>query len=467
MRRCGVRGDEAKADNDRVGCGWGERLLGTDLLSRRSAVRYARAGDDAQLAYRVIAGAGSGTRDVVLVLAGTMSMEALFEDPVALRFVDGLADLGRLVIFDRCGIGLSDPPADSEVVTFARWCDDVEAVVAAAQVVRPVLVGSQLALAVELMYCDRHTDDVTSAVLINPSAIRFDRSIVLAQLQGEADSVALWNPSRADEPGFREWFNRAGQLGASPRLAERAYPPLSDDEVRDIEQAASRVRVPTLVLRRPAHPLCPPRASDPIMALVPGALRVDLPGEDLSAFGGEVDALLAEIFRFVTGEHRLPPAERILAAVLYSDLVASTDRTTALGDARWRRVLDRHDEIARACIGRRGGTVIKTTGDGILAILASATNALRAARELRAELLEQDLEVRVGIHVGDIDRRGDDISGVGVVIAARILNLAAPGEVLVSSATVSATTGEPIQFEPRGEHHLKGIPGTWPIFAAR
>jgi class 3 adenylate cyclase len=202
------------------------------------------------------------------------------------------------------------------------------------------------------------------------------------------------------------------------------------------------------------------------MALVPGAVRVDLPGEDLSPFGSEVDALLAEVFRFVTGEHRLPPPERILAAVLYSDLVASTDRTTALGDARWRRVLDRHDEIAQACVGRRGGTVIKTTGDGILAVLASATNALRAARELRAALLEQDLEVRVGVHVGDIDRRGDDISGVGVVIAARILNLAAPGEILVSSAAVSATTGEPIHFEPRGEHHLKGIPGTWPIFAA-
>jgi len=440
--------------------------LGTDLLSRRSTVRYARAREDGQLAYRVIAGAGSGTRDVVLLGSGTMSMEALFEDPVALRFVDGLADLGRLVVFDRSGIGLSDPPADSEAVTFARWCDDVEAVVAAAQVVRPVLVGSQLTLPVELMYCDRHPDDLTSAVFINPSAIRVDPSIVLAQLQGEADSVALWCPSRAEEPGFREWFTRAGQLGASPRLAKRAYPPLSDDEVREIEQAASRIRVPTLVLRRPAHPRCPPRASDPIMALVPGAVRVDLPGEDLLVFGNEVDALLAEVFRFVTGEHRLPPPERILAAVLYSDLVASTDRTTTLGDARWRRVLDRHDEIARACVGRRGGTVIKTTGDGILAILASGTNALRAARELRAELRDQDLEVRVGIHVGDIDRRGDDISGVGVVIAARILNLAEPGEILVSSAAVSATTGEPISFEPRGQHHLKGIPGTWPIFAA-
>src|SRR5262249_44038629 len=163
-----------------------------------------------------------------------------------------------------------------------------------------------------------------------------------AQLQGEADSVALWCPSRADEPGFRDWFNRAGQFGASPRLAERAYPLLSDDDVREIEEAASRIRVPVLVLRRPAHPLCPPRTSDPITALVPGAVRVELPGEDLSTFGGEVDALLAEVFRFVTGEHRMSAPERILAAVLYSDLVASTDRAAALGDARWKRVLDRH-----------------------------------------------------------------------------------------------------------------------------
>jgi class 3 adenylate cyclase len=414
----------------------------------------------------VIAGAGSGSHDVVLVISGTMSMEALFEDPVALRYVEGLADLGRLVIFDRSGIGLSDPPADSEIVTWARWCDDVEAVVAAAQVVRPVLVGSLLSANVELMYCDRHRDDVTSAVLFNPSPIRFDQSIVRAQLRGEADSVALLCPSRADEPGFREWFTRAGQFGASPRLAERAYPPVSDDDAREIEQAASRIRVPILVLRTPAHQLCPSRTSDPIVTLVPGAARVDLPGEDVSPFGGEVDALLAEVFRFVTGQQRLSAPERILAAVLYTDLVASTDRTTALGDARWKRVLDRHDEIARACIGRRGGAVIKTTGDGILATLPSATNALRAAHELRDALLEQDLEVRVGIHVGDIDRRGDDISGVGVVIAARILNLAAAGEILVSSAAVSATTGEPIPFEPRGEHHLKGIPGTWPIFSA-
>ena len=201
-----------------------------------------------------------------------------------------------------------------------------------------------------------------------------------------------------------------------------------------------------------------------MLALVPGAVRVDLPGQDLFAWGGEVDALLAELTRFVTGEHRSLAPERALAAVLYSDLVASTHRATSLGDARWKRVLDRHDEIARACVGRRGGTVIKTTGDGVLAVLPSATNALRCAQELRAAIREYDLEVRVGVHVGDIDRRGDDISGVNVVIGARILNLAGPGEILVSH-TALAATGESVQVELRGEHRLKGIPGMWTIFS--
>jgi class 3 adenylate cyclase len=180
--------------------------------------------------------------------------------------------------------------------------------------------------------------------------------------------------------------------------------------------------------------------------------------------GGEVDALLAELTRFVTGEHRSPAPKRALTAVLHSDLVASTELASAVGDARWKRVLDCHDEIARSCVGRRGGTLIKTTGDGILAILPSATSALRSAQELRAAIREQDLEVRVSIHVGDIDRRGDDISGINVVIGARILNLAGPGEIVMSQSALAAT-GESIHFESRGEHHLKGVRGTWPIFS--
>jgi class 3 adenylate cyclase len=239
---------------------------------------------------------------------------------------------------------------------------------------------------------------------------------------------------------------------------------MSDDDVREIQQAASRIRVPTLVLRRPAHPRCPPRAGDEILALVPRAVRVDLPGQDLTIYGGEVDALLAEVFRFVIGEHRLPSPDRVVVAIMFTDLASSTDRATQVGDARWKRVLDRHDQIARSCIGRRGGVVIKHMGDGLLATLPSASTAVRAAQELRAALRDEGLQVRIGVHVGDVDRRGDDISGVNVHIAARLLDHASGGEIVLSSIAV-ASTGEATPVEARGEVTLKGVPGTWALYA--
>jgi class 3 adenylate cyclase len=431
-----------------------------------SEVRYARI-DDAHVAYRLNSGVGSGTQDVVLVTGGTMSMWALPDDPVARRWLDGLAECGRLVMFDRRGIGLSDPLAGSDVTTFGSWCDDLDAVVTAANVARPVLVSNGLAGPVTLVYCDRHPDNVTGLVMLEPAPpMAIDLTAIRRQITGEVDSISFLCPSRADEPGFREWFNRAGQLGASPGSAERSYPRATQQDIREIEEAASRLRVPTLVLRRPSNKLSPPPESDPITALVPGAVRVDLPGEDLVSFGAEVDPLLAEVFRFITGRHRTPPPERTLVALLFSDVVASTDRSVAIGDARWKQLIDVHDAIAHSCIGRRGGTVIKTMGDGLLAVLPSTGNALRAGQELRAALREHQLEVRIGIHVADVDQRGDDVSGVGVAIAARILNLAAAGEMLASGAAAFAAAGGPFKFESRGEHHLKGLPGVWPVFAA-
>jgi class 3 adenylate cyclase len=458
--------------SDRAICGAGLetrvvrlRTLGQSPGFDVSDVRYVRSGD-AHVAYRVVQSSVAGARDVVLVSAGTMPMDALFEDPVALRLVEGLAVLGRLVMFDRSGIGLSDPPVDLERSVLERWCEDIEAVVIATQVAEPVLVTNALGASPVIVYCDKHADQVTSVVMLEPSyGSRVEPDLIRQQIEGELDSVGLLLPSRADEPGFRDWFNRAGQRGASPRLAVQAYLTGSDEDIRVVAESASRMRVPTLVLRRPGHQWSPPSSQDPVMAILPSAVRVDLPGEDVLIYGGEIDAFLAEVSRFVTGAYRIAEPERVLTAVLYSDLVASTARATVMGDAHWKRLLDRHDAVSRACVARRGGTVIKTTGDGILATIPSVTNALRVAQELRAALLEYGLEVRVGIHVGDVDRRGDDISGIAAVIAARVLALAAPGELLVTSAVVTSTTGENVHFEARGEHQLKGLPGTWPLFA--
>jgi len=439
--------------------------MGSDLWSRTSDVRYALV-DGSHVAYRVIASDGTGTHDVVLLGSGTASMEALFEDPVGVRLMEGLAELGRLVVFDRRGIGLSDPPANWDVPVSNRWSDDLAAVVEGAPVLRPVVFSAVTAWTAAVTYCDRHPHDVAAIVTLEPSSpIRFPPDIVRRQIAGETDSVGLFCPSRADEPGFREWFTKAGRVGASPTSALHSYPDWTDDEIREIEAATKRIGVPTLVLRRPANRWSPDPASDPVMALVPGAVRVDLPGDDLLIFGGEVDALLAEVTRFVTGEHRLPAPECALAAVLFSDIVASTERASALGGERWKRLLDRHDHVARTCVGRRGGTLIKTTGDGIVATFPSAISALSAARELRAALGREGLGVRVGVHVGDVDQRGDDISGLAVNVAARIMNIAAPGEILVSDSVRLAASAVPVEFEARGQHALKGVAGDWALFA--
>ena len=449
----------------RLGCRGGDAsvcAMGSGLRSRTSEVAYARTAD-AHVAYRVIAGDSLGGHDVVLLGTGTASMEASFEDPVGVRLLDGLAGLGRLVVFDRRGIGLSDPPSHWDAPESLRSCEDLESVVAAAKMLQPVLVCNRNAWPGAVVYCDRHPDEVAALVMFEPT-VGLNRELIRAQIRGEIDSVALWCPSRAEEPGFRDWFTRAGRSGASPSLAARSYPDPDDNEVRAIEQATSRVTVPTLVLRRPASAFSPDRATDPIIALMPQAVRVDLPGADALLIGREVDAFLAEVTRFVTGEYLAPAPECALAAVLFSDVVASSERASALGGERWKRLLDYHDQVARGCVGRRAGTVIKTTGDGILATLPSAIGAVRAAQELLVALGEEGLEVRIGIHVGDVDVRDDDVSGLAVNVAARIMHLAAPGEILTSNSVRLALTGTSDQFESRGGHLLKGIAGQWELF---
>jgi class 3 adenylate cyclase len=437
-------------------------VVDASLSRRTSDVRYARLGQ-AHIAYRIATGRRSETRDVVLATAGTVAMNSMFEDPIAMRFVEGLADLGRLVMFDRRGIGLSDPPEDWTVPVLTRWSEDIGAVIDASEARAPVVVTVRNGAGASLLYNAAHPGVASMLVMFEPAPFHNRQEGIQAQIDGEVDSVALFCPSRASEPGFREWFIRAGQTGASPAMAARAYPRFDDAQRAELARAGALADVPVVVLRRPAHWLSPAPQEDDVLALVPAATRVDIPGEDLLPFGGEVDTLVAEITRVVTGEHRPPAAERALAAVLYSDIVSSTDRAAALGDAHWRRLIDRHDAIARACISRRGGTVIKTMGDGVLAVLGSASSAVHAADELRAALRAEDLEIRIGLHVGDVDRRGDDVSGMAVVIAARLLGLAGPGEILASSAVVAATTGEPFAFDARGEHTLKGVPGTWPV----
>ncbi|TMK58782.1 MAG: adenylate/guanylate cyclase domain-containing protein [Actinobacteria bacterium] len=225
-----------------------------------------------------------------------------------------------------------------------------------------------------------------------------------------------------------------------------------------------QVVAPTLVLHRRDNQF----ATDDVLILaaerIPHATVTELEGRDHFPFVGDVDALVAEIAAFVVGERRLPAPQRLLSAVLFTDLVGSTERASSLGDEDWRSVLDRHDATIRAIVGRAGGSVIKTTGDGVLALLPSAGGGLRVASAIRRDLRAEGLDARIGVHVGDVDRRGDDVSGLAVNIASRVMSKGGAGEIVVTASVVAAVAGQAVAFEPLDTCDLKGVPGTWQLF---
>jgi class 3 adenylate cyclase len=198
--------------------------------------------------------------------------------------------------------------------------------------------------------------------------------------------------------------------------------------------------------------------------MISGSRSVNLPGADYHWLGEDVDSLLTEITQFITGESRLPTPERLLCAVMFTDIVGSTERASAMGDAHWKALLDRHDNVIDHEVHRRSGRVVKSTGDGVLVTFPSAENALRAASALRSRLEEEGLGVRIGIHIGDVERHGDDLAGLGVHVAARVVALAKPGEILVTASVPLATLGAGHSFEPRGSHTLRGTPGDWDLY---
>jgi len=267
-------------------------------------------------------------------------------------------------------------------------------------------------------------------------------------------------PGRAGDPGFDAWVDAAGRAGASPSLATR----LNEKGLSDPPFDNTTVNTPTLVITRVAPSSgIPADFFERTAREIPGAQHLSLGAGDMYPFGVGVDDVLAEISRSLTGDVRLPAPERQVAVILFTDLVGSTSRAEASGDARWKRLLDRHDEVNRTTVSRHGGEVIKTTGDGVLALLPSATAAIDAARTIRAELAGEDLQVRVGIHVGEVDRRGDDVSGLAVNVAARIMSEATAGQILVSDAMRSMVTSG--GFVTIGRRKLKGITGDWELYA--
>jgi class 3 adenylate cyclase len=423
------------------------------------AVRYVNSGGH-HLAFRVLEGAPS--REVVLITpGGTVPMEYLERDRVGARLLEGLTAVGRVVLFDRRGIGLSDPITDWSRPLVAQWADDLAAIVEHACIIRPVVVSLGDYWGPARLFAADHPDALAELVLYEPAGPA--ASVDLSKMVSD-DWLAYVCPSRADDKGFRDWFEAAGRTGASPGVATRIYERPAESCVARLAASHARIAVPTLVLRRPDNLAGSAPLPDPVGSEIPGAQRVDLPGNDYHWLGNDIDSMLAEISRFVTGESQLPSPERELCAVVFTDLVGSTERATAAGDELWKATIERHDAEVARIITHNAGRVVKSTGDGVLATFPSTSRALRAVDRIRAQLQRDDLDVRVGVHVGDVERRGDDLAGIGVHIAARVMALATAGEVLVTASVPIAATGTGHAFEAAGNHTLKGIPGTWELF---
>ncbi|MFI5046152.1 MAG: alpha/beta fold hydrolase [Acidimicrobiia bacterium] len=435
-------------------------------------ILYARADDGTHIAYGVLDADPSvePVHDVVMVPVGLIPLELFEEEPGFARLLDGLRSLGRVIVFDRRGVGLSDPITDWSRTVADQWADDLTAVIDASGAHDIVLVGCE-GYGVASRFAATHPEQVGALVLYEPIVVADEdwetwvatmtqRST--ANMSGEADILAVVAPSRIADRSFRDWYTRAGRLGASPSTAPRIWESVVSAHPRDA--LLERVVTPTLVLHRRDNAFPAPDVLALAAERIPHATLVELEGRDHFPFVGDVDAIVAEIAAFVVGERRIPSPQRRLSAVLFTDLVGSTEHAASLGDEDWKSVLDRHDAAARAVVERAGGSVVKTTGDGVLALLPSAGGCLRAAVALRRDLAAEGLAVRIGVHVGDVDQRGDDVSGLAVNIASRVMSIGGTGEILVTAPVVAAVAGQAMAFEPHGTHGLKGVPGTWELF---
>jgi class 3 adenylate cyclase len=438
-----------------------------------SEIEYARTEDGTHLAYRVLDAEADGDskNDIVMVSGGLFPMEVFEDDPGFVRLFQGLLSLGRLILFDRRGIGQSDPIVDWKRPILDQWADDLSAVVEASGAQDGVVFAWD-GYGVATRFAARHSGRLRMLVLHQPLAVPdntwdewvANRLLLLRDNLGGGQDTFLEQiaPSRASDASFRDWYRRAGRAGASPATAARIWE--SVFRSRPSDQLLGEVKTPTLVLYRRSNVYSPADGARRAASQIAGATVVELDGADHFPFIGDVDSIVGEVADFVVGRRRVPPPQRLLAALMFTDLVASTERAASLGDSHWKSVLDRHDAAVRAAVGNCGGTVVKTTGDGVLAFFPSAGAAVRAAERIRDQLGTDGLAVRIGIHVSDVDRRGDDVSGIGVNITARVMAAADAGEIAVTASVPVALTGQIAKFETLGTHQLKGVPGEWELF---
>jgi pimeloyl-ACP methyl ester carboxylesterase len=435
--------------------------------------RYAKVGA-LSIAYQVI---GEGPIDVALDVWWFNNVDAQWDVPPLARLLRRFGAFGRVIVFDKRGLGLSDPVALSDLPSLERWMDDLLAVLEDTGTERVALVGGNGGGLMPMLFAATYPDRVSSLVLVDafpgitgdedsPAGIspdEIERRIASFRDWGHGNILRAMAPTAAEEPGLQEVFARYERASVSPGAVLAMMRWVYAIDLRDI---LPMIRVPTLVLHRRDDERIRPGLGRYIAEHVPNARFVEIPGVDAFMWAGEQELIVDEIQEFLTGVRPQAMPDRVLATVLFTDIVGSTERAADIGDRRWRSLLDAHNSVVRGHIERARGRVIETKGDGFVATFDGPARAVLAARDICRDVERLGIEVRTGLHTGEIELIGDDIGGIAVHIAARIMAMAGAGEVLVSSTVKDLVAGSGLRFEDRGARSLKGVPGEWRLYAA-
>jgi len=434
--------------------------------------RYARNGS-VHLAYQVF---GEGPRDLILIVSWLSQFEHLWTDPAIATMLQRLGRFSRVILFDRRGAGMSDRVAPGPL---EEQMDDILAVLDAAGAERPAILSESEGAALACLFAATHPDRVSALILWAPiprmtwaedypwawsEAAREEWMQFTYWHWGEGMTAELLAPSRAGDPGFKAWVGKLERLALSPGSLRQMLENVGRHDVRPL---LPLIRTPTMVARREGDVATDARHARYVAEQIPGARYTELPGRDNLIFVGDIAQALGDMEEFLVGARPPVEPERILATVLFTDIVASTERAAEMGDREWAQALDEHRAMVRAELALHAGREVKTLGDGFLATFDGPARGIRCALRIAARSEEAGMPVRAGLHTGECERDGDDVSGIAVHIAARVMSEARPAEVLVSRTVADLVAGSGLSFSSRGARALKGVPGEWELFEAQ
>jgi class 3 adenylate cyclase len=443
----------------------------------RPRTEYAK-GQGGVVGYQVT---GEGP-DLIHIPGWLSNIDVMWEDPSYRRFLERLASFSRLICFDKRGSGISDPVPLDALPNLEQWMDDVLLVMDTVGSRRAAILGWDVGGSFSMLFAATYPERTSHLILVDSWAAlkRSDEHpigmpphvyerFVNTLLQGYGESsepsyLSLAAPSAHADARFREWFGRFERLSATPTTAAAFAKTTYEWDLRPV---LASIRTPTLVMSHQNPVYTRSDHGRHLAENIEGARYVDLPSGDSLMYRGDPDTIVSEVRAFVTGVREAIESDRVLATVLFTDIVGSTDRAAQVGDRRWRELLDAHDALVRARIGEFRGREVKTTGDGVLATFDGPARAIRSAAAIARDVRDLGIEIKAGLHTGEVEVRGEDIGGIAVHTAARVMATAAPGEVLISRTVRDLVAGSGIEFEDRGTHELKGVPGEWILYSVR